>query len=170
VELIVRDTGTGIQTEIPLFERFHRVEADTFEERVLDCRWWELVHLHGGAIAVKSTLGQGSTFSVQLPIVTAHLSDREAASKLIASTSVVFNLPPLPVQVLCSRSVRLAARRESMQEHPMPRFTILNSCSCWSMMNADMRNLYRILSQFYEVEVFGYALQHAPHLTWCSAM
>jgi len=38
----------------------------------------ELVHLHGGAIAVKSTLGQGSTFSVQLPIVTAHLSDREA--------------------------------------------------------------------------------------------
>jgi signal transduction histidine kinase len=68
----VEDTGVGIPPEaIPhLFEKFYRVHET--EGRISGtglglsiCK--EIVQGHGGRMEVKSTLGEGSTFSVYLP-------------------------------------------------------------------------------------------------------
>ncbi len=95
VELMVRDTGVGIPTaDLPrLFERFHRVEGThgrTFEGTGIGLSLvQELVHLHNGTIAVESTLGQGSTFRVRLPMNKALSSegDRHPASQAQSTDS-----------------------------------------------------------------------------------
>lgn len=93
VEFTVRDTGIGIpEVEIPhLFERFHRVEdakGRSFEGTGIGLALvHELVHLHGGSVRVESTLGEGSTFTVSIPVGSAHIppdalsatSNREAS-------------------------------------------------------------------------------------------
>jgi PAS domain S-box-containing protein len=73
-ELSVRDTGVGIpEEEVPrLFERFYQVRGAW--GRALEgtgiglALVLELVKLHGGAIRVESTCGQGSNFVVSLPL------------------------------------------------------------------------------------------------------
>lgn len=78
-ELRVRDTGTGIPAaEMPrLFERFHRVEnaeGRTHEGSGIGLALvQELVKLHGGSIHAESTVGQGTTFVVSIPLGHAHL-------------------------------------------------------------------------------------------------
>ncbi|ADO75899.1 ATP-binding protein [Stigmatella aurantiaca] len=77
--LRVRDTGTGIPAEaLPhVFERFHRVEgtwARSHEGSGIGLSLvQELVKLHGGSASVHSVLGQGSTFTVRLPLGKDHL-------------------------------------------------------------------------------------------------
>ncbi|NPC52137.1 PAS domain S-box protein [Corallococcus sp. AB032C] len=79
VELSVSDTGTGIPThELPrVFDRFHRVEGAKGRSHegsgIGLALVRELVELHGGRVAVESTPGRGSTFTVSLPTGTAHL-------------------------------------------------------------------------------------------------
>ncbi|HEX3974283.1 MAG TPA: ATP-binding protein [Stellaceae bacterium] len=78
-ELIVRDTGTGIaEDELPrLFERFHRIEGSegrSFEGSGIGLAMvYELAKQLGGSIAVESKLGEGSAFTVTVPLGTAHL-------------------------------------------------------------------------------------------------
>ncbi len=68
--------GPGIPAaELPhLFERFHRVEGArgrSIEGSGIGLALvQELVRLHGGTIAVESTVGQGGTFTVRLPFGT----------------------------------------------------------------------------------------------------
>ena len=92
--LSVRDTGIGIAAqELPhLFERFHRVEAAhgrTQEGTGIGLALVaELVKMHGGEVRVESTPGDGSTFSVSLPLGRAHLpAERlnEAPSSTVVS-------------------------------------------------------------------------------------
>ena len=79
-ELVVEDTGIGIAaTELPhLFERFHRVEGA--RGRSLEgtgiglALAQELVKLHGGTIRVRSEVDQGTAFTVDVPLGSAHLA------------------------------------------------------------------------------------------------
>jgi len=79
VELSVRDTGTGVPPEhLPrLFERFHRIEGArgrTHEGTGIGLALvHELVHLHGGRVTAASEVDRGSTFTVALPLGSAHL-------------------------------------------------------------------------------------------------
>ncbi len=88
VELVVRDTGTGIpESELPrIFERFHRVDGArgrSFEGTGIGLSLVdELVRLHGGTIRVTSELGRGTTFTVRIPRGSAHLP----ADRLVASS------------------------------------------------------------------------------------
>ncbi|MGZ6143556.1 MAG: ATP-binding protein, partial [Myxococcales bacterium] len=78
VELRVEDTGAGIPAhELPrLFERFHRVEGArgrTQEGTGIGLALvQELIEFHLGTVAVDSTPGAGSTFTLSLP------TDRDA--------------------------------------------------------------------------------------------
>jgi PAS domain S-box-containing protein len=80
-ELTVRDTGTGIAAaELPhLFERFHRVEGArgrSIEGSGIGLALvQEIVRLHGGAVSVRSVVGEGSAFTVRLPFGTQHLPE-----------------------------------------------------------------------------------------------
>jgi signal transduction histidine kinase/CheY-like chemotaxis protein len=95
VALRVRDTGTGIApAELPrLFERFHRVQgaqARTHEGSGIGLALvQELARLHGGRIVAESTPGQGSTFTLTIPLGAGHLpADRIEAERPLASTAL----------------------------------------------------------------------------------
>jgi signal transduction histidine kinase len=95
VELAVRDTGIGIAAaEVPrLFERFHRVQgarSRTHEGSGIGLALvQELVHLHCGTIRAESQLGVGTTFTICLPLGTAHLpADRIQPGHARASTAL----------------------------------------------------------------------------------
>ncbi len=79
VDLVVSDTGTGIPEDEQkrVFERFHRVENShgrSFEGTGIGLALVrEIVSLHGGSIRVESAVGRGSTFTVSIPLGSAHL-------------------------------------------------------------------------------------------------
>ena len=78
-ELEVRDTGVGIDAEqLPrIFQRFHRVpnaRSRTHEGTGIGLALvQELVRLHGGSIDVASEVGLGTTFTIRIPLGSAHL-------------------------------------------------------------------------------------------------
>lgn len=161
VELVVRDTGTGIPAaELPkLFERFHRVEGArgrTFEGTGIGLSLvQELVHLQGGAIAVDSTLGQGSTFRVRLPMGTAHLANRliesgaPSANAAGVRSYVQEALSWLPEEKFEDHTAVRLPKEPDAHFSTSARILLVDD-------NPDMRNyLSHILSQFYEVELFA---------------
>ncbi len=74
VVVAVRDTGVGIPSpDLPkLFEKFFRVEANSKMAKGTGLGLNLVKHIvetvHGGRIAVTSTVGEGSTFSMSLPL------------------------------------------------------------------------------------------------------
>jgi PAS domain S-box-containing protein len=93
--LTVRDTGVGIPSEeLPrMFERFHRIERSrgrTHEGTGIGLALvHELVKLHGGTITVASAPGEGSTFTVSIPLGRAHLDPGHiGTAPTLASTAV----------------------------------------------------------------------------------
>ena len=93
--LEVEDTGTGVPaSELPrLFDRFHRVEGArgrTHEGTGIGLALvQELAKLHGGTVHAQSTLGRGSTFTVSIPLGSAHLpADRLRADRRVDSTAI----------------------------------------------------------------------------------
>ena len=98
IELSVQDTGVGIPPEeLPhLFERFHQVSgmrSRTYEGSGIGLALvQELVKLHGGIISVVSLVGEGSTFTVSMPLGSAHLpSDRLQSSQALSPTAATAN-------------------------------------------------------------------------------
>ena len=95
VHLEVRDTGVGIPEDHleRVFERFHRIEgvhARSYEGTGIGLAFvQELVKLHGGGVRVASAPGQGSTFTVTIPLGTAHLpAEHIQATRPVAPTGV----------------------------------------------------------------------------------
>ena len=73
VSITIRDNGIGIPENQfgPIFDRFTQVEGQAtrrFEGSGIGLALAkEIVTLHGGQIAVQSTVGEGSTFTITLP-------------------------------------------------------------------------------------------------------
>lgn len=187
VELQVSDTGIGIPaSEMPkLFERFHRVEnaqGRTHEGSGIGLALvHELVKLHGGTIHAESQPGEGTTFTVSLPLGTDHLP----AEHIQASGSVtppvteagafveeVLRWLPDPTSEDTSRVTNwlvpsdslpgAAPAPEGVAPQLRPRVLIADD-------NADMRQyLVRLLSDAYRVEAVAdgvqalAAVQHQP--------
>ena len=74
LEIAVRDRGIGIAAEDQekIFDRFHRVSTglvhDVKGSGLGLALVKHIVNAHGGSLAVKSELGEGSTFTMRLPI------------------------------------------------------------------------------------------------------
>jgi signal transduction histidine kinase len=73
IEIAVIDEGVGISPkEIPcLFDRFHQIDRDEMEQQGLGLGLaiaQRLIEMHDGEIAVESTPGEGSTFTIRLPV------------------------------------------------------------------------------------------------------
>jgi signal transduction histidine kinase len=79
----VTDEGVGIAAEdFPyLFERFRQINRDEMEQQGVGLGLsiaQALVRLHGGEITVESTPGEGSTFTIRLPVADAPESSRSS--------------------------------------------------------------------------------------------
>lgn len=91
--LSVADTGIGIpENELPrIFERFHRVEGArgrTYEGTGIGLALiQELARIHGGVIEAQSTVGQGTTFTVRIPLGRAHLAQNRVEGDGGSSTA-----------------------------------------------------------------------------------
>jgi PAS domain S-box-containing protein len=157
VVLRVTDTGTGIpQESLPhLFERFYRVEdakSRTHEGTGIGLALVkELVQLHQGQVSVQSVLGQGTTFSVTLPVGREHLPpDRTFEQSERASSSSSGVLPFVTEALRWNPSETIGGDSEvpSSRAKPesSPKILIADD-------NADMREyLARILGATYSVE------------------
>jgi PAS domain S-box-containing protein len=158
VEVAIKDTGTGIPVrELPrIFERFHRVEnanSRTHEGTGIGLALVsELVKLHGGRIEASSVYGEGTTFTIRIPLGTAHLpQERIGAERTQVSTGthadayVEEALRWLPEeQVHPSKPEREAAVQAGGENRP----ALLVADD-----NADMRIYLRsILGSLYQVE------------------
>ncbi|MBD0267451.1 MAG: response regulator, partial [Cyanobacteria bacterium Co-bin8] len=166
VVLEVRDTGIGIPAEeIPhLFERFHRVkgaQGRSFEGSGIGLSLiQELIKLHAGSLQVESVLGQGSTFTVSVPIGTAHLPQERVSQvrsqTVIGSGAIPYveealrwlpeSVPdPLEKQTLDLLSTSVSPLPPAVSRLPTAHILLADD-------NADMRDYVgRLLSQQYEV-------------------
>jgi PAS domain S-box-containing protein len=195
VELIVSDTGIGIPAdELPhIFERFHRVESArgrTHEGTGIGLALvQDLVKLHNGAISVESTLGQGSTFRVRMPLANrTGVEDtngvpggRELASTAVHAEAFLAEalrwLPDpemaiTPVENKNGMSVHAPGQADSLApEGIRERILVVDD-------NADMRDyLRRLLASRYDVftasngeEGLQFALREPPDLTIADIM
>ncbi len=83
VVLKITDTGVGIPAAdlTRIFERFHRVQSTlgrSYEGSGIGLALvHELVHLHGGSIAVESQEGRGSEFTIVMPLGIEHLPETQ---------------------------------------------------------------------------------------------
>ena len=157
--LSVEDTGVGIaEHEIPhLFDRFHRVdgvEGRTNEGTGIGLALvQELAKLHGGSVSVSSVLGQGSTFTVRIPVGTVPALERAPArapgsASAGAKAYVEEALRWLPGAVGPDSEPMETASAAGAAELGAPRERVLLADD-----NADMRDyVRRLLSDRYEVE------------------
>jgi signal transduction histidine kinase len=165
-ELGVRDTGVGIPAEaIPkLFERFNRVPnmpSRTQEGSGIGLALvHELVKLQGGAVSVKSTLGQGSMFVVSIPFGQNHFASGQiGGSRSLSSTAV--GAQPFVEEALRWLPDSVAAGDAGFSMHdellPVPCPPVSQPAVRARVLiaddNSDMRQyLARLLSEEYEVE------------------
>lgn len=158
--LRVRDTGAGIpEEELPrLFERFHRVEGSrgrSIEGSGIGLALvQELVKFHGGDVRVESELGEGTEFTVSIPLASA----RQRSSELAAQQR-----PIALTSVRADSYVQEALRWLADQESSEPRViaeaepTTANRQSSVRIVladdNADMRSyVRRLLEAQYQIE------------------
>ena len=93
-ELSIADTGVGIpEAELSqLFKRFHRVSSTrsrTYEGTGIGLALvQELVNLHGGTIGVTSQVDCGTTFTIALPLGTAHLPQDHLGARTYTPTAL----------------------------------------------------------------------------------
>jgi CheY-like chemotaxis protein len=152
--LTVEDTGTGIPAhELPhLFERFHRVEGArgrTQEGTGIGLALIsELIKLHGGTVGASSVFGEGSVFTVSIPLGAAHLpADRVAGGSGLDSA-------PLHADSYVEEAAHWLSAAATNLTAPVPsrragRILIADD-------NRDMREyLRRLLESDYEVELAG---------------
>jgi signal transduction histidine kinase/DNA-binding response OmpR family regulator len=161
-ELIVSDTGVGIgQADLPhLFERFHRIRgarARSHEGSGIGLALTqELVKLHAGTIAVSSTPGKGTTFTVRIPTGTAHLRQNRL-SAVRSQTSTAISPGPFVEEALrwlpnASGAVRTGNSAESAPARPVQSGSH-NVKILVADDNADMRDyVARLLAVEYDVE------------------
>ena len=81
IEIAVQDNGIGIAADqIPhLFERFRQIDREEMEQQGAGLGLsiaQQLIKLHDGKILVESKLGEGSTFTIRLPIAEAKSSEK----------------------------------------------------------------------------------------------
>ncbi|RKH22928.1 response regulator [Corallococcus praedator] len=164
VVLEVEDTGSGIPAqELPrLFERFHRVPGTasrTHEGTGIGLALvQEFARLHGGTVAVRSTEGQGTTFTVELPLGHAHLpperirttarprsAAREATTAYVQE-ALLWNVSKPKEQTLSNRAPAPAPAIRAQELMPRARILLVDD-------NRDMRDyIQRVLSTDYDVE------------------
>lgn len=137
--LEVEDTGVGIpEKDLPhMFERFHRIEnvvGRTYEGTGIGLSLIkELVQLHAGTISVKSKEGEGSTFTVKIPLGKEHLPAEQSFETPQELEDIISDVYIEEARSLLE-SDKVNLNRTTENGHPKETSTILIADD-----NADMR-------------------------------
>ena len=161
VELRVQDTGIGIAPHdlARVFDRFHRIEraaARTHEGSGIGLALVrELVAIHGGTVDVVSVLGQGTVFTVRLPIGTAHLAE-ERIARVSARSDAPSAPPRLGAAPYVEEALRWLPSDTAGPTDRQPETTGTTARILVADDNTDMRDyLSRLLSVRFQVESVG---------------
>ena len=110
----IQDTGVGIaQDQLKhIFDRFYQVEGNEVQGTGIGLALTkELIELQGGEIRVSSIAGEGSTFTIYLPLSTSKVSDPQPSSQAeitpLISASGYDNTHPTLLLVEDNADVRL---------------------------------------------------------------
>lgn len=148
--LQVKDTGIGIpEEEMPhMFERFHRVKqrgGRSFEGTGIGLSLVkELVLLHEGDIFVESEPGVGTTFTVRIPLGTAHLPAEQVSVQ--GGDDYVSMLPEAFAQEVAQLDTG-AGQAAIETDYDKPIILVVDD-------NPDMRDyLQRLLQPYYTVDM-----------------
>jgi PAS domain S-box-containing protein len=120
VQIYVRDTGHGVPPEdIPhLFQKFYRVDNSATRTiggtglGLFICR--KIIELYRGRIWVESTLGQGSTFYINLPRLTTAQADKLVKEQATAAVQNEGALPTQPVEPTTPVAIPMPAAQAAM--------------------------------------------------------
>jgi len=179
VELSVTDSGVGIaKAELPrLFERFYRVKgakSRTYEGTGIGLALvQELAALHGGAVAVESEEGQGTTFKVTIKTGHAHLS----ANSAIKNGQSILNSKATRASAYVEEALRWLP--DEVKTPPVKsRASVLRPHVLLADDNADLRAYVAgLLEPHYEVQAvsdgllaFSAALEKKPDLILSDVM
>ena len=157
VVLTVRDTGVGIsEKELPhMFERFHRIENSlgrSHEGSGIGLSLInELVQLHKGKIFVESILGEGSTFTVEIPLGKSHFNPAQ-----IVPTNSFVGLP-INKEAFIKEALLLLTNDINEDQTKQLEVKIVSNKSNEAIIlivddNLDMRNyLTRLLNPFFQI-------------------
>lgn len=147
VSITIRDNGIGIpENQLErIFERFTQVEGQAtrrFEGSGIGLALAkEIVTLHGGQIAVQSTIGEGSTFTVTLP-----------RGDVDAVPTVAIDEADTPTPLTSGEDLPIVEDQESMRDLARPDQLLILVVDD----NADMRAyLTRLLADEYRVITAG---------------
>ncbi|MEU7817743.1 SpoIIE family protein phosphatase [Pseudonocardia sp. NPDC049154] len=162
--LTVADTGVGIpEAEMPrLFERFHRVTGTRSRSAegsgIGLAMVRELAALHGGTVSAESTLDVGTTFTVTVPLGTAHLpADRvvEAPEEPQPAPSPTSSPASSSIEPFVTEALRwLPSEPEEPSDGIAPAPSVVGGRVLVADDNADMRDyLRRLLDPRYAVQV-----------------
>ncbi len=152
-ELTVRDTGVGVpEHDLPhLFERFHRIEGQrsrSYEGSGIGLALvHDLVKLHQGSVEARSKPGEGTEFTVSIPLGRKHLDqDRINAKRTDLSTAT-------RVESFVEEALRWLPGETSSAAPPPDRPSINTRARVLVVDdNADMRDyVRRLLEGSYEV-------------------
>jgi len=159
-ELQVSDTGTGIPAaELPhVFERFRRVpgsKARTHEGSGIGLALVsEIVKMHGGTVEARSVAGEGTTFTVRIPLGKAHLDQARVESKS-TQASTALGAAPFVAEALrwLPGTASDTAGDETTATGVAVPAEITNARIIVADDNADMREyVSRLLSEHWRVE------------------
>ena len=97
--IAVRDRGVGIPTELlpHLFEPYYSAPGQTGSQPGLGLGLyiaWKLVERHAGRMDVQSVAGEGSVFSMVLPLFVDPATEHIDAAKLASHTQAVWTIAP----------------------------------------------------------------------------
>ncbi|MBV9257295.1 MAG: response regulator, partial [Ktedonobacteraceae bacterium] len=170
-ELVVQDTGIGIAEEdlpriFERFERFRGMRARTFEGSGIGLALvQELVTRHGGSIRVSSRVGEGTAFTITLPLGSAHLPPECIREGELTPASVTGFTPyveevwrwlPDETDITPASEVAWMERSDAYGESGVAAAMKPGRAGAHILLvddNADMREyLKRLLSQQYKVE------------------
>ena len=154
-QMSITDTGIGILEDrlSHIFDRFYQVDGShtrQYEGTGIGLALTkELVELHHGEITVKSREGEGSTFTVRLPLGMDHLQEHEIGDDAIPTETVLKDAPvekPWEIEgseeIIEQHSTDLDAKKESESRS---RILVVED-------NMDVRNYIRQhLESAYEV-------------------